>query len=106
MRTFVYIDGFNLYYSAVKGTPYKWLDLRAVFSGLLQPPHQITYLKYFTAQVSGKRDPPQPIRQQTYWRALQAATPDFVKHLGTKLLASCQLPDSIPGTTIRKPATW
>jgi hypothetical protein len=28
MRTFVYVDGFNLYYGAVKGTPYKWLDMR------------------------------------------------------------------------------
>ena len=27
MRTRVYIDGFNLYYGAVKGTSFKWLDL-------------------------------------------------------------------------------
>jgi hypothetical protein len=33
MNTFVYIDGFNLYYGAVKGTPYKWLDI-----------HQVNYL--------------------------------------------------------------
>ena len=26
MRTRVYIDGLNLYYGAVKGTPFKWLD--------------------------------------------------------------------------------
>jgi hypothetical protein len=26
----VYIDGFNLYYGAVKGSPYKWLDLGAL----------------------------------------------------------------------------
>jgi hypothetical protein len=26
----VYIDGFNLYYGAVKGSPYKWLDLAAL----------------------------------------------------------------------------
>ncbi len=23
----VYVDGFNLYYGALKRTPYKWLDL-------------------------------------------------------------------------------
>lgn len=26
MKTFLYIDGFNLYYSAVKGTPLRWLN--------------------------------------------------------------------------------
>jgi hypothetical protein len=26
MRTWEYVDGFNLYYGAVKGTPYKWLN--------------------------------------------------------------------------------
>ncbi len=30
MATIVYIDGFNLYYGAVKGAPYKWLDLEAL----------------------------------------------------------------------------
>jgi uncharacterized LabA/DUF88 family protein len=208
MRTSIYIDGFNLYYLAVKGTPYKWLDLKAVFAALLQPHHRITALKYFTALVSGKRDPQQPIRQQTYWRALRVTTPeltiyrgsflthpvkmplaqpsgnqkyatvlkteekgsdvnlavhllndawldaydcavivsndsdlaeamrlikshhpnkklglvfprhkghpsrelmqyaDFQKHLGEKLLAACQFPTPIPGTTIHKPVTW
>ncbi len=28
MLTNVYVDGFNFYYGAVKGTPYKWLDIR------------------------------------------------------------------------------
>ena len=30
MRTSIYIDGFNLYYRAVRGTPFKWLDLKQV----------------------------------------------------------------------------
>ena len=24
-RTHVYVDGFNLYFGALRGTPYKWL---------------------------------------------------------------------------------
>jgi hypothetical protein len=35
-RTIIYIDGFNLYYGALKGTPYKWLDL-ARFFRLIRP---------------------------------------------------------------------
>ena len=85
MRTCIYIDGFNLYYGAVKGTSHKWLDLKTAFAMLLQPHHQITAIKYFTAQVSGKRDPQQPVRQQTYWRALQASTPEFQLYKGTFL---------------------
>jgi len=27
MKTNVYVDGFNLYYRALKRTPYKWLNL-------------------------------------------------------------------------------
>ena len=37
MRTRVYIDGFNLYYGCLKGTPAKWLD-PAILSGLPAQP--------------------------------------------------------------------
>jgi uncharacterized LabA/DUF88 family protein len=77
VRTIVYIDGFNFYYAAVKDTPFKWLDFAAMLRALLQPHHRIEGIKYFTAPVSGKRDPLQPMRQQTYWRALKATTPEL-----------------------------
>jgi len=71
MRTIVYVDGFNLYYGALKGTPYKWLDLHQLCR-LLLPNHQIVRIKYFTAIVSARpHDPDQPTRQQTFLRALQ-----------------------------------
>ena len=42
MRTYVYVDGFNLYYGALKGSHYKWLDLKALFTSLenlfMEPP--------------------------------------------------------------------
>ena len=31
LRTRIYIDGFNLYYGCLRQTPYKWLDLVALF---------------------------------------------------------------------------
>lgn len=30
-RAIAYIDGYNLYYSRLRGTTYKWLDLVALF---------------------------------------------------------------------------
>lgn len=72
MRTFVYVDGFNLYYGALKGTPWKWLDLPALFGKVLQPHHDILKVKYFTARVSGTpADPAKSQRQDVYLRALR-----------------------------------
>lgn len=37
LRTRVYVDGFNLYYGCLKRTPYKWLDLLALFEDHVLP---------------------------------------------------------------------
>ena len=66
MRTYVYIDGFNFYYGAVKNTPYKWLDFKKLLQLLLDPKHNIISIKYFTAMVSGKIDPNQSDKILTY----------------------------------------
>jgi len=69
--SFVYVDGFNLYYGAVKGTPYKWLDISRMVQ-LLLPRNQVLKIKYFTAKVHSRpQDPAQPLRQQIYLRALR-----------------------------------
>ena len=70
MDTIVYIDGFNLYYRALKGTPYKWLNLLRMCEALL-PHSNIVAVKYYTAKVSSRpNDPDQPVRQQVLLRAL------------------------------------
>lgn len=71
MRTSVYVDGFNLYFGALRGTPYRWLDV-AKLCGILLPKNEINAIKYFTALVKPRPyDQHQPIRQQTYLRALK-----------------------------------
>jgi uncharacterized LabA/DUF88 family protein len=64
-RSIVYIDGFNFYYGAVKGTPHKWLNLQKYFERLRQD-DELQKIWYFTAKVSG----PQLDRQETYFDAL------------------------------------
>ena len=64
-RTIIYIDGFNLYYGAVKGTQYKWLNLEAYFK-LLRPSDNLIAIRYFTALVNG----PAKQHQEIYLRAL------------------------------------
>lgn len=71
MKASVYVDGFNLYYGALKNTPYRWLDI-AKLCQILLPHDNITQIKYFTALVNPRpTDPNQLTRQQTYLRALQ-----------------------------------
>jgi uncharacterized LabA/DUF88 family protein len=70
LRTNVYIDGFNLYYGLLKGTPYKWLNLET-FCDLLLPKNDVQRIVYCTAKVEPRPyDPDQPLRQLAYLRAL------------------------------------
>ena len=81
LRTHVYIDGFNLYYGALKGTPYRWLDV-ARLCELMLPPNDVKLINYYTAKVGCRiGDPDQPIRQQTYLRAL-GTLPTVRVHFG------------------------
>ena len=71
-RTIVYIDGFNLYYGALKGTDRKWLDPVALSESLL-PRNTILQVRYFTARIKPRPDELHaPARQQAYLRALTA----------------------------------
>ena len=73
MKTYVYIDGFNLYHGALRNTAFKWLDVSQLCEHLLQG-HQIEKIKYFTAPMkirAGDSDPDKPVRQQIYLRALK-----------------------------------
>ena len=70
VRTNIYVDGFNLYYGALRKTPHRLVNLESLFQFLL-PKNTIQEIKYFTALVSARpNDPSQPQRQQLYLRAL------------------------------------
>lgn len=89
MKTCIYIDGFNLYYRALKRTPYKWLDLDTLCH-LLLPKADIQTINYYTARVTARpHDPDQPTRQNVYLRALKT-----IPHLSV-----------IEGTFLTKPVS-
>ena len=48
MLTNLYVDGFNLYYRALKDTPFRWVDLRKLAEALF-PNDTIGTVCYFTA---------------------------------------------------------
>ena len=78
-RTTIYIDGYNLYYSRLKGTPYKWLDIAALFRDRIllpqDPGAEVVVIKYFTAPVKAsyaRHGEASSQAQTQYLRALQA----------------------------------
>jgi len=93
MKTNVYIDGFNLYYGCLKGTPHRWLDLAAFCQTSFPPPrNQINRIRYFTAHVNARpNNPQQRVRQQTYLRALRTI-PHLTIHLGSYLEKPTRMP--------------
>lgn len=88
-RTYVYVDGFNLYYAAFKRgrfAAYKWLDLPALCQGAL-PANDVRLVRYFTAPLDGLRGRAgQRERQQRYLAALKTSSlisihfGNFVEH--------------------------
>ena len=71
MKTILYIDGFNFFYSAVKGSSVRWLNPVALIQRAF-PSNQIIGTKFFTAKVGAMPgNPDQPNRQLIYWRALR-----------------------------------
>lgn len=108
MRTIVYVDGFNLYYGALKGTPYKWLDLALLFKNMLQPHHDIQLVRYFTAKLSVSRgDRAQSERQNAYLRALRQHRNNVLKiHLGHFLTHEIRLPLVRPKGMQKMASVW
>jgi hypothetical protein len=94
----VYVDGFNLFYGCLKGTPYKWLDLDALCQTML-PCDDIHRIRYFTARVTARPDNPlADTRQDIYLRAL-TTIPHLAIHLGRfqQSIARMPLARPVPG---------
>jgi len=53
-RSIIYIDGFNLFYGALKGTQNKWLNIEKFFS-MIRIDDNILEIKYFTAYINGPK---------------------------------------------------
>ena len=79
IRTYVYIDGFNLYYRALRGKPYRWLNVRKLAS-LLLPEDEIvridtSLLKYLFVLVT-RRKP--SVKKRTYVLSRRSRACQFI----------------------------
>jgi len=86
LDTIVYIDGFNLYYRALKSKPqFKWLNLLDLAGQVLSPKNRVTKVWYFSAHVSARLDPGAPVRQKLYLDALKTV-PEIEARFGNFLV--------------------
>lgn len=88
MRTACFVDGYNLFYGLLAGTPYKWLNLPTLLSHIVQvqdPSSNVVSISYFTSGVKpdlATRGIASKEAQDTYIRALKAKGVDvfFGRH--------------------------
>ena len=113
MRTAFFIDGYNLFYGLLAGTPFKWLDLPALLTYITKiqnPASETAQVNYFTSPVL----PPLATRgkesaeaQDVYIRALKAK--GVTVHLGRHRLNRGSAPrylDGIPASRSDKVDVW
>ena len=74
----VYVDGLNLYGSALKKSAHKWVDLMAASTSLVPAGYALAAVKYFSAELhpSFAEDPASITRQRNYMKALKATGVD------------------------------
>jgi uncharacterized LabA/DUF88 family protein len=78
LRTAVFVDGYNLYYGRLRGTPFKWLDIVALCENLLAQRSQnetLAHVHLFSAHANASfatHGQASVEAQSAYHRALQA----------------------------------
>jgi len=93
MKVNIYVDGFNLYYGAVKGTPYRWLNIAAMCRLLL--PRNNIHLGLLNPH---KKHPSVALSPHVR----------FVKQIRAGVLAKSQFPRTLTDRngSFSKPASW
>jgi len=72
------MDSTSITYGALKDSIHKWLDLKQLFTNVLQPKNKIERIKYYTARVSARpEDLDAPTFQDIYLRALELYIPEL-----------------------------
>lgn len=104
-RTIIYIDGYNLYYSRLKGTDHKWLDVGALLRDQIlkaqDPNANVVCIKYFTSPVKAsyaRHGVASAHAQTQYHRALKAIHGDLIEIIqGFHIFGTTHMPVHIQG---------
>lgn len=103
MRTAFFVDGYNLFYGLLAGTPYKWLDLRSLLTHITfieNPQSSIVSIDYFTSPIKPQlatRGRVSKEAQDAYIRALRASK--VAVHFGRHQLEPAKAPRFVDKNT-------
>jgi NYN domain len=111
-NTCIYIDKYNLYYSRLKGSKFKWLDLTVLFRDCILQPQDptahVVAIKYFTSPVKAsyaRHGQNSEHAQTQYIRALTAKYPDLIEVInGFHIFQPTALPSYKPNEQPSKSA--
>lgn len=103
--TTVYIDGYNLYFSRLRGSPFKWLDVAALFRDAIltirDSSANVVAVKFFTAPIKAtyaSHGADSESARKRYHRALMLRHPELVEVIhGFHILGPSSLPPYVPG---------
>ena len=90
-RTYVYVDGFNLYHAIndLRDDSLKWLCLRRLSENLIRPDEELSKVKYFSAYATWMPDA--YARHRAYISALQAEGVQFIQGQFKKKYLKCKV---------------
>ena len=103
MRTAFFVDGYNVFYGLLAGTPYKWLNLKSLLGHVAyieNPQSSLISVDYFTSSVKPElatRGRASKEAQDTYLRALKAT--NVAVHYGRHKLEPGKAPRFIDRKT-------
>lgn len=82
-NVYVYVDGFNLYYGCLQGSPHRWLDIHKLAQNIMANTEDAVIKKvhYFTAKVVDYSNDGITTRQGFYLKALETI-PQVEIHYG------------------------
>ena len=83
MRTYVYIDWFNLYKGMIENSSYQWINLAGMIRSMLDSNYDVVKIKMFTARLLkiNQREI-EPKNQEIFHKALETYIPEIEIHKG------------------------
>jgi len=103
VRTAFFVDGYNIFYGLLAGTPYKWLDLKSLLAHIAHvenPRNAVVSIDYFTSPIKPQlatRGRVSKEAQDSYVRALRAS--NITVHFGRHQLEPAKAPRFIDKNT-------
>ncbi|UCP08421.1 NYN domain-containing protein [Pseudomonas sp. MM213] len=114
MRTAFFVDGYNVFYGLLAGTPYKWLNLPRLLTHIANienPQSVLASIDYFTSSVKPElatRGRISKEAQDTYIRALRASnvTVHYGRHQLERAAAPRFIDKKVAASRLDKVAIW